>query len=207
MYLQSLRAALTVALLPLALTHPLLGRDLGLSAAQVLAVAPKSASCENAPAEGQCRTAEQATLPILNSFLAYNITGPGQMAAVISLMAFESDSFKYDRPIDGTPGKGTRNLQSGDFNLKYAASIPALSQQISGSSDANMALTLLTSNDYYDFGSAAWFLATQCDPAVRSGLDSGSLAGWQAYMTTCIKTQPTPKRQEFWEQAKQALAV
>ena len=207
MHLQPLHAALTVTLLPLALTHPLLGRDRGLSAAQVLAVAPKSASCDNAPAEGQCRTAEQATLPILNSFLAYNITYPGQMAAVIGIMAFESDSFKYDKPIDGTPGKGTRNMQSGDFNLKYAASIPELSQPMAGSSDANKALTLLTSNDYYDFGSGAWFLATQCDPAVRSGLDSGSLAGWQAYITTCINTQPTPERQGFWEQAKQALAV
>ena len=208
------RSALALAVLPLALAHPLQRRDVSLTAAQVLAVAPTSGSCDGAPAAGQCRTAEQAAPMILNSYKAYGITSPAEMAAVLSTMAFESGDFKYDRPVDGEPGKGTRNMQSAALNMKFAMSIPGLSQKLSpvmtgpqGLSDPYGILSLLTSNDAYDFGSSAWLLVTQCGPAIRSGLASGGLAGWQSYVTGCLGTTATSDRQAYWQRAIKALTV
>lgn len=165
-------SALALVVFPLTFALPISERGMYLTAAQVQAVAPKSSSCDNAPAAGQCRTAAQAAPAILNSFNAFGIASPGERAAVLGIMAFESGDFKYDTPIVPTPGKGTRNMQSADFNQKYAMSIPGLAPKVAAvANDADAIRGLLTSNDYYDFGSGAWFLATQCTPAVRSVTD------------------------------------
>ncbi|KAL8832132.1 MAG: hypothetical protein Q9191_000454 [Dirinaria sp. TL-2023a] len=199
-------SALALVIFPLTFALPIFERGMCLTAAQVQAVAPKSSSCDNAPAAGQCRTAAQAAPAILNSFNAFGITSQGEQAAVLGIMAFESGDFKYDTPIVPTPGKGTRNMQSADFNKKYAMSIPGLAPKVAAvANDPDAIRGLLTSNDYYDFGSGAWFLATQCTPAVRSGLATGSLSGWQAYITSCVETTPTSDRQAYWERAVQAL--
>lgn len=168
------------------------------SAAQILTIAPKSASCA---AAGQCRTNKQAELPINNAFDAFSITSAGEKAAVISIMAFESGDFKYDAPIVAVAGKGTRNMQSATFNQKYAASIPGLK----ATSDPDAIVKQLNSNDYYSFGSGAWFLKTQCSPEIRTGLASGSLDGWTAYITKCVQTTVTPDRQAGWQRAITAL--
>ena len=99
-------SALALVILPLILALPISERDISLTAAQVQAVAPKSSSCDGAPAAGQCRTAAQAAPAILNSFRAFGINSPGEMAAVLGIMAFESGDFKYNAPIIPTPGKG-----------------------------------------------------------------------------------------------------
>ena len=109
-----------------------------------------------------------------------------------------------------------RNMQSASFNLLYAKSIPALAPSIAaltgGSaigalsvSQLNQVRALLTGNDYYDFGSAAWFLTTQCSAAVRAGVQTGTLAGWQTYVTDCIGTSATSDRQRIWEIAMQEI--
>lgn len=208
------KLALALAFLPFGLSHPVRIRDVSVSAAQVLAVAPKSGSCDGAPAAGQCRTAEQAAPMILNSFRAYGITSPNEMAAILSTIAFESGQFKYDRPIKAEAGKGTRNMQSAAFNMKFAMSIPGLGEKLSpvmsgpeGLSDPDGVLELLNANDAYSFGSAAWFEATQCDPLVRSGLAGGSLAGWQTYITECLHTTLSTERQAYWQRAVKALGI
>ena len=128
------------------------------------------------------------------------------MAAVLSLMAFESGDFKYNtNHFPGRPGQGTRNMQMPPINLKYAQSIPELAS--AGSSDPVQLLKLLTSNDDYDFGSGSWFLATQCPASVRSGLETGSQEGWEAYISSCVGTTATPERQAYWERAKKALGL
>ncbi|MCJ1422019.1 hypothetical protein MMC32_008388 [Xylographa parallela] len=139
------------------------------------------------------------------------------MAALVSLMAYETADFKYQNNyFPGNPGQGTRNMQSASFNLLYAKSIPALAPSIAaltgGSaigalsvSQLNQVRALLTGNDYYDFGSAAWFLTTQCSAAVRAGLQTGTLAGWQTYVTDCIGTSATSDRQRIWEIAMQEI--
>jgi len=200
------KLALALAFLPFGLSHPLGARDVSLTPAQVLTVAPTAGSCEGAPTAGQCRTAEQATPMILNSFRAYGITSPNEMAAILSTIAFESGDFKYDRPTNGEPGKGTRNMQSAAFNMKFALSIPGLGEKLS-SVNPNGILELLTSNDAYSYGSAAWYATTQCGPTVRSGLAGGSLAGWQTYVTGCLHATPSTDRQAYWQRAVKALGA
>ena len=68
-------------------------------------------------------------------------------------------------------------------------------------------LNFLVANDDYDFGSAAWFLKTQCKAAINQGLASGGLAGWRAYITDCLGTAITADRQAYYERAAKALGA
>ena len=77
---------------------------------QILHVAPKSADCTNPPEKGECATAEQAARNIAISFDTYDVSSRAEQAAVIGLMAFESEEFKYSRnhfPAPGVEGKGS----------------------------------------------------------------------------------------------------
>ncbi|KAI4121063.1 MAG: hypothetical protein LQ341_007462 [Variospora aurantia] len=99
-------------------------------------------------------------------------------------------------------------MQYPEYNLKYAQSIPELKDKLAAAgTDPKAVLALLTANGAYDFGSAAWFLKTQCSDTIRGGLKSGSLAGWQAYITQCVQTNVTPDRQAGWEKVAKALGV
>jgi hypothetical protein len=101
-----------------------------------------------------------------------------------------------------------RNMQSPTFNSKYAASIPALSSKLSSvSNDPAGTLDLLLSDEVYDFGSAAWFLTSQCSSDVRTQLQSGSEGGWESYISSCVGTTVTDARKAYWTRAVQALGV
>ena len=69
---------------------------------QILAIAPKSVTCEGAPIPVQCRTAEQALPHIAASFQKYGITSAGEQAALLGIMAFETGDFKYN--VNVVPG-------------------------------------------------------------------------------------------------------
>lgn len=200
-------AVLTSAILSLTLAAPVPNSpEHTAQVTALLTIAPTSSTCAGAPAAGECRTADQAAGPILNAFNKYQISSAGEMAAVLSLMAFETQDFKYNtNHFPGRPGQGTRNMQMPPVNLKYAQSIPELAS--AGSGDPVQVLRLLTSNDDYDFGSGSWFLATQCPDSVRSGLKTGSQEGWEAYISSCVGTTATPDRQAYWERAKKALGM
>ena len=176
----------------------------------LLQVAPKSNTCAGATYPTECTTYNAARKYINQSFQTYKISSLGEAAAIVSLMAFESGDFKYNRPHFGdTPaGKGTRNMQSAAFNQKYAASIPALKDKVAAAGNNAGAVTaLLTANGEYDFGSGAWFLTTQCSKAVRDGLRNCSVDGWKAYITECVGTTVTPDRQAYFDRAVQALGA
>jgi hypothetical protein len=105
-------------------------------------------------------------------------------------------------------GLTARNMQSPAFNAKYAASLPALADKLKGvSGDPAGVLDLLLSNEEYDFGSGAWFLTTQCSQDVRSELQSGSEAGWQKYISSCVGTDANEERKAYWTRAVQALGI
>ncbi|KAN0080493.1 hypothetical protein V8E54_003697 [Elaphomyces granulatus] len=180
-----------------------------LTEAKLECIAPSSNTCAGASFPDECATASQALPNILDSFQTYKITSWGEQAAIVSLMAFESDDFKYNKnhfPAPGRPGQGARNMQSPTFNAKYAASIPALASKLpSASGDPASVLNLLLSDEAYDFGSGAWFLSTQCSQEVRSALQSGSETGWTAYITQCVSTTVTDARMEYWKRAVNAL--
>ncbi|ODM20412.1 hypothetical protein SI65_03465 [Aspergillus cristatus] len=179
------------------------------TAQQIQQIAPKSVNCDNPPAKGECATADQAAPNIAKSFETYGVTSRAEQAAVIALMAFESEEFRYSRNhFPGTVGKGTRNMQSPSYNAKYAESIPAISDKVSAANgDAGQILDILLADEEYDFGSGAWFLTTQCDQGVRQALQSGSEEGWSGYISGCVGTDANEGRKGYWESAVKALGV
>ncbi len=87
---------------------------------------------------------------------------------------------------------------------KYAAAavpdeLKALPAQ-SGDAQLEAVLALVNKTDDLSFGAAAWYLTT-CTPAVRSGLQSGSLQGWHDFLTVCVQTTPAPERDVPWTKA------
>lgn len=78
---------------------------------QILAISPNSSTCDNPPAEGECATAEQAAPYISDSFTTYGIDNAAEQAALVSLMAFESGDFKYNRNhFPGVAGQGSTSF-------------------------------------------------------------------------------------------------
>lgn len=106
-HLASPLVALSLALLASASC----GDDSKVTAAQLQVIAPNSKSCDNPPAAGECATAEQAAPFINASFDTNDVSSPAEQAAVISLMAFETADFKYNRNhFPGRPGQGSTYL-------------------------------------------------------------------------------------------------
>lgn len=83
-------------------------RDTAITTSQIQRIAPKSVSCDNPPAKGECATADTAARNIAASFEQYQVSSRAEQAAVIALMAFESDEFQYNRNhYPGVKGQGS----------------------------------------------------------------------------------------------------
>lgn len=101
-----------------------------------------------------------------------------------------------------------RNMQSPTFNDKYASSIPDISDEYaSAKGNVSAILDLLLSDEKYDFGSAAWFLTTQCTDSVRTELQKGTESGWEGYISSCVGTTVTDERKAYWTKALETLGV
>ncbi|CAG7996557.1 unnamed protein product [Penicillium nalgiovense] len=213
MHLQTLLLSLTLTLTIQTTATPipisLFTRDTALTESQLITIAPSSKSCANAPAEGECATAKQAAKFTSQSFDTYKVTSKAEQAAIVSLMAFETEDFKYNKNhFPGVAGQGTRNMQSPAFNKKYASSLPELKDKLpSVSNSPAELLDLLRSDSATDFGSGAWFLTTQCSKNVRTALADGSETGWQRFISDCVGTSVTEERREYWERAVKAIGV
>jgi len=106
-------------------------------------------------------------------------------------------------------------MQMANYNLLYAKSIPALASQLAaittsdsveGLSDTQLnAVRELVLPDEYSFGSAAWFLTTQC-ASTRAQLQAGGQAGYEAYLG-CVGTSATSDRLAYWTRANTALGI
>ncbi|KAF2118534.1 hypothetical protein BDV96DRAFT_570113 [Lophiotrema nucula] len=195
-------------LLGLASAAPL-NRRAALTAATIQAIAPATASCSGAEYPDECATAEQAVKPITDSFTKYQITTTGEQAALLAIMLYESANFQYNKnhyPAPGRPGQGTKNMQMLPFNLKYATSV--YGADIANQADAQSpdAVLALVSGNEESFGSAAWFLSTQCSPEIRQGLAAGTQGGWSAYLSQCVGTTDVPERDTIWQAAIQKLS-
>jgi hypothetical protein len=186
-----------------------------LSASVIIAIAPDSASCNAAPFPSECASATEAAPWIDLSFYCFGIDAFGTQAALLSLVLYESGSFKYDiNHFPGVPGQGTRNMQSPAFNLKYAQWIAAnashsdiTTQQVQEAQDKGpVAVLALLNSDRWSFASAAWFLVTQCDGAIQKGLEASTEEGWNAYLTLCVGTTVTEDRTSIWRKAILAVS-
>jgi hypothetical protein len=178
----------------------------GLTAAEVLQVAPDSSNCDNPPEAGECITGAQAAPAIAASYSKYEITNNAAQAATLAWMVFESGSFKYNQKhFPPTPGQGTRNMMSPTYVSEYATALyGAAKVQAAGSPAAVLALVQDTNNSC---GSAAWFLKTQC-PDVLTQFATDPEGAWTAFNGPgCISTTLTDDRTAVWTAAKAALGV
>ncbi|OAA62730.1 hypothetical protein SPI_04270 [Niveomyces insectorum RCEF 264] len=177
----------------------------------VTAIMPSTTSCAGAAFPAECATADQAAPYLVGAMAQYGLYDAAVIAGVLALTAYESGELKFRHNINpGTPGKGTSNMQMLHFNEAYAASIPALATGLAAvqaaGSDPDAVLALVTA-DAYNFGSGAWFLATQCGADVRTQLAAGTDAGFAAYMG-CVGTDITePGRLEYWHAALSAFGL
>jgi hypothetical protein len=195
-------------------------RQAGTSAASMLlTIAPTSGSCSGAPFPDECATNVEAAPHLITAMSTYGITSPPEIAAVLSLIAYETGDFKYNinhYPAPGRPGQGTRNMQMANYNFLYAKSIPALASQLgaittssstSGLSDDQLnAIRALVLPDMYSWASAAWFLASQCTASTRAAMQAGGQSGYTAYLS-CVGTSPTSDRLAYWTRANTALGI
>jgi hypothetical protein len=208
-----LASCATAAVLPaLAVSNARLARRATSAADILLAIAPSSGSCSNAPAAGECATNVQAAPYLITALANYGVTNVNEIAAVLSVVAYESGDFKYNiNHYPGRPGQGTRAMLMPSYVLEYVKSIPALASQTTAStttglSDSDLnAIRALVLPDDYTWGSAAWFLTTHCASA-RSGLQAGGQAGYSAYLT-CLGVTATSDRLAYWTRATAAMAT
>ncbi|KAK0384681.1 hypothetical protein NLU13_8767 [Sarocladium strictum] len=176
-------------------------------------IAPGSKQCTDA-SNKECRTAEQAAPFIASGMTRYGIYSVNEMAAVISLMAFESVDFKYKtNQVPGRPGQGTANMQMAAYNLKYAKSIDKVKGQVAdinsvdGLSDDELnRIRSLVTPDEYNFASGPWFLTTQCEDSVRQELRANVDQGFAAYMG-CVGVEVSAERTAYLDRAKKAFGI
>jgi hypothetical protein len=181
-----------------------------LTSADIITIAPQSATCTEAPYSAECATAAEASPWINLAFHTFGIHAFGTQAALLSLMLYESGSFKYSiNHYPGVPGQGTRNMQSPTFNLKYAQwlaeNMPGWgisSQQVDeAEKEGPVQVLALVNGDRWSFASAAWFLATQCTEDISQGLAASTEEGWNLYVTDCVGTTVTDDRTAIWKKA------
>lgn len=171
-------------------------RAAGLTVSSLLTIAPKSGTCADAAYPTECRTAAQALKPIQDSFAKYDVTHPSVQAALISTIAYESGDFQFATKHFPAPepGVGTRNMQMAKYNAPYAKAL-------------GLSIEQAMMQDEASFGSAAWYLATQCSPTTRPGMWGGSQAGFEAYVTQCVGATMDGLRLQYWERAVAALGT
>jgi hypothetical protein len=93
-------------------------------------------------------------------------------------------------------------MQMPNYNAAYASSLGLTA----GSSDPDAVLALV-SPDQYSFGSGAWLVATYCSAELRAELQTGSQAGFEGFVSSCVGTTVTDDRMAYWIKAKQVLGA
>ena len=72
------------------------------------------------------------------------------------------------------------------FVQEYASSIPELASQVAGKDAAGV--LQLVQPDEFSFGAASFFYKENCSDEIKQGVQSGSRAGWEAFITGCVQT-------------------
>jgi hypothetical protein len=179
----------------------------GLTAANLIAISPATQSCAGADFPDECADATQAATALNKAFDTYKITSKGEKAAIVAYEIFESGNFKYKKNhFPGRPGQGTRMMAMPPFVEKYATAVAgadAVTQAKAAGETAGLeaVLALVNSDDEKSFGSAAWFVTTQCSADVRAGLVAGTTEGWHQFLTACVGTEADPSRDTSWTAA------
>ena len=84
-------------------------------------------------------------------------------------------------------------MQSPADNQRYAESLGGINYDE------------IQANDDYSFGSAAWFLTSQCSFQTRENMWTGSQSAYEAYLSSCVSAEVNSERLQYWERAMKAL--
>ncbi|RMZ66903.1 hypothetical protein GMOD_00002281 [Pyrenophora seminiperda CCB06] len=180
-----------------------------LTAANLIAISPATASCTKAAQPDECADATQAATALNKAFSTYKVTSKGEKAAIVAYELFESANFQYKQnhfPAPGKPGQGTRMMAMPNFVEKYATSVAgeaavAKAKEVGGDAGLVAVLALANADDEKSFGSAAWFVTTECTADIRAGLAAGTQDGWHKFLTDCVGTTLDPGRDVPWNAA------
>jgi hypothetical protein len=178
-----------------------------LSADTIIKIMPNSASCANRDAQpGSCRTAAEAAPHLAKAFNTYGITSKGAQAANLALIAFESAEMVYKVGLDAnTPGKGTYAVMMPPNVKKYATQLKG-ADAVTQAGNPVAILALVNTQDDDAFGSASWYMSTQC-PDIQKQFDGDVDSAWTAYISTCVGGSEMAKRQPYWDAAKKAFGI
>ena len=112
-------------------SHNIWRRSIRITPDQLLQIAPLSKDCLVVEFPHECRTAEQSAPLISDAFLSYGITHPAEAAAIVSLMSYETQDFRYNQnhfPPPGIPGQGSKSLNSSTKHQSHTKMIFRSSQ-------------------------------------------------------------------------------
>jgi hypothetical protein len=176
----------------------------------LVSIAPTTASCTGAEFSEECADAKQAVKAINQSFETYKISFE-ERASLVAYMLFESGNFKYNRNhYPGRPGQGTRMMAMPSYVKLYATSVAgadavAMAEATGGDASLSAVLKLVNCDDEKSFGSAAWFLSTQCSEEIRSGLSTRGIDGWHEFLVVCVGTTVAAERDMIWVAITQVM--
>lgn len=181
-----------------------------LTAEILMAIAPNTADCNGAnnPYPGECADATAAATALNKAFQTYQITTPGEQAAIVAYELFESVNFKAKKnKSQNLAGQGTRMMAMPPVVHAYATAVAgqAAVAQAQTAGGADGVLALVNSDDEKSFGSAAWYLTTTCSPQVRQGLQAETVQGWHDFLTQCVQTTAVEARDTIWVKTKQII--
>ena len=128
-------------------------------------------------------------------------------------MAYESLDFSVAHNLfPGVAGQGTYTMIQPEWVAQYAATESFAAQAASLASDPAALLDLVNSGGDCKWATAAWFYCTQCSDGIKTGVQSGTQAGWEAFLSQCVGTDPSEgggdtSRLAYWQRAMSALGA
>ncbi|KAJ2758611.1 hypothetical protein H4S06_002619 [Coemansia sp. BCRC 34490] len=173
-------------------------------------------SCGSAPYPDECVTNSRAVSAINNALTKYGISRRSEAVAVISLMAFESESWLYNKNhYPGNPGQGARNMQMYDYNSEYAKLLypdkvaQVLASDLSNSTQQMNDVRDLVLGDNDSFGAGFWYLTVHASKYHNNAnaLRDGNSADFQDYVVTGVDAGWSDGRMTIWNSVNSALSA
>ncbi|KAJ2450969.1 hypothetical protein EV183_003929 [Coemansia sp. RSA 2336] len=183
-----------------------------LSEAKLDAAVPKAGGqglCETAD-DTSCANNKRALVALNNAAKTYGITDRNEMVAIVSLMAFESESWKYNTNVyPGRAGQGTKAMLMYNFIYEYAKELyPDKVQDAWASTDSSSTMNQvreLVLNDNDSFGSGFWYLVKKAPSYHNTQKLDGSLDSFKQYCETAVGASWDDSRGQLWETVNKAL--
>ncbi|KAJ2724789.1 hypothetical protein GGI07_001750 [Coemansia sp. Benny D115] len=188
----------------------------GITLAQLNKAVPSRASdssCVSVSTPDECAPNSRAVVAINNAIAKYGVTGRGEIAALIALMAYESADWQYNiNHFPGRPGQGTRAMLMYNFIEQYSKQVHAqdagkVLAAGAGTDASKNSVRSLVLNDNDSFGAAFWYLVTVA-PSYHNNLGKlrfGNADDFKDYVVNGVGAGWDSNRQSIWETVNRAL--